>query len=192
MRKVLNQDDELSLINQMKGGEMEAFDALYWHYQHSVYRNIFQLIKDEASAEDMLQEVFISLWEKRESIDSTRSLGGWLFISSYNRAINFLKKKNRERLASQLVAELFTESSQEETIKEMRMQELEKAIENLPQQKQRVFQMCKVQGLSYAETASILQISKHTVKEHVSGAMIIIRDQLLKIPLVALIFTFLK
>lgn len=176
----------------MKSGEIEAFDALYWHYQHSVYRNIFQLIKDEASAEDMLQEVFISLWEKRESIDSARSLGGWLFISSYNRAINFLKKKNRERVASLLVAELFTESSQEETLKEMRMQELEKAIENLPQQKQRVFQLCKVQGLSYAETASILQISKHTVKEHVSGAMSIIRDQLLKVPLVTLIFTFLK
>lgn len=192
MRKVLTIDDELSLINEMKQGEMGAFDALYWHYQSSVYKNIFNLIKDETSSEDILQEVFITLWEKKESIDSNRSLGGWLFVSSYNRAINFLKKKLRGSITSEMISEIFSENEDEKSLKEVRMQEMEKAIENLPEQKQKVFYLCKVKGFTYAETASKLQISKHTVKEHVTGAMSSIRNQLLKVPLIGLLFAFLN
>lgn len=192
MRKAIDQNEEFSLISRMKEGEIDAFDALYWHYQGAVFKNIFNLIKDEISSEDILQEVFISLWENRISIDSNRSLGGWLFTTSYNRAINFLKKKSKDRLSIDLLSDFFSESTLEESVKELRIQNLEKAIESLPQQKKKVFYLCKIEGLSYAETASIMKISKNTVKDHISEAMSIIKSQLLKSPLIALIFAFLK
>ena len=191
MKRVFNTSDECSLINKMKEGNIEAFDALYWHYQRSVFNNIFNLIREEASSEDVLQEVFITLWEKRESIDANRSLGGWLFVTSYNRAINLLKKKLREKIASDLIADVFLQRNSEDTLKEIRMQELEKAIERLPEQKQKVFYLCKLKGLTYAEAASTLQISKNTVKEHLSGAIRSIRDQMLKIPGIGLAITIL-
>lgn len=191
MKIIFNTKDECFLISKMKEGDIEAFDALYWHYQKAVFNNIFNLIKEEASSEDLLQEVFITLWEKREGIDENRSLGGWLFVSSYNRAVNFLKKKLRERIASELITEVFLQPSGEDSLKEIRMLELEKAIEKLPEQKQKVFYLCKLKGLTYAEAASTLRISKNTVKEHLSGAISSIRDHMLKIPGIGLIIALL-
>ena len=86
--------------------------------------------------------------EKRESIDANRSLGGWLFVTSYNRAVNLLKKKLREKIASDLITDVFLQPNGEDILKEIRMQELEKAIGRLPEQKQKVFYLCKLKGLT--------------------------------------------
>lgn len=140
-----------------------------------------QLVRDTGAAEDILQEVFLALWEKRESIKTDASVGGWLFVSSYNRSVNFLKKRLREKAAADLIRDAFGADDREAVMsREMRLQELEEAIENLPGQKRKVFYLCKLKGYTYEEAAVALNISRHTVKEYLSEAVHSIRDQMIR------------
>ena len=184
---------EQELISHLKLGDIQAFDELYWKYQKAVYQNIFKLIKDSDATEDILQEVFIGLWEKKDNIDPDRSVGGWLFVSSYNRSINALKKKLRESLALKNFQQQEISATDEQDISDLQLQVLEKAMDQLSPQKRRVFELCKMKGKSYEETASEMHISKHTVKEYLSEANSFIRDYVrqnpeLKISVVALFF----
>ena len=144
---------EEELLTRLLQGDIKAFDELYWKYQKAVYLNVLKLTKDISVAEDIVQEVFISLWEKRNTIDTSRSVSGWLFVSSYNRTINVLKKKLRESLAPIEVDELSEESEPQPHIEDLQLDILEKAIAQLPPQKRRVFELCKLQGKTYEEAA---------------------------------------
>jgi RNA polymerase sigma factor (sigma-70 family) len=92
------QDSETEVIKALASGKIEAFDALYHQYKKQVYRNIFKLVRNSDAAEDLLQEVFITLWENRSELQSDRSVAGWLFVVSHNKAQSFLRKKVRESL----------------------------------------------------------------------------------------------
>lgn len=174
------EDEEKVLLSRLQQGEMAAFDQLYWHYQKAVYQNALKLTHDTQIAEDIVQEVFISLWEKRDSIDASRPVGGWLFVSSYNRAINALKKKLREAKAIQKMGE--AAEMNEPDLSGIQYAILEKAILTLSPQKRRVFELCKLQGRSYEEAAREMNISKHTVKEYLSSAISAIKEFAEKYP----------
>src|SRR3954466_9499324 len=92
-----NLDSEL--IVQLQQSQIMAFDALYWKYHEPVYRNILKFTKDTVAAEDILQEVFTRLWEKRATIKSDQSVAGWLFVVSFNLSVNHTRKKLREQTA---------------------------------------------------------------------------------------------
>lgn len=171
---------EKELLFRMKNGDILAFDEIFWLYQKAVYGNALKIVRNNQLAEDIVQEVFISLWEKRESIDIERSVGGWLFVSSYNRAVNELKKKLRESLAIQQMQEKDTEEDAEPDLSGIQLNILEKAIAQLSVQKRRVFELCKLQGRSYEEASREMGISKHTVKEYLSGAVRSIKEYALK------------
>ncbi|MEI7420880.1 MAG: sigma-70 family RNA polymerase sigma factor [Prolixibacteraceae bacterium] len=157
-------------------GNIDAFDDIYWKYQRAIYLNSFRITRDEVIAQDIVQEVFISLWEKRQSINPDLPLAGWLFVSSYNRSLNILKKKLRESVAiDQLTSEdIMTDIATD--IPEKQLLILEAAIDLLSPQKRRVFELCKLQGKSYEEAAKEMQISKNTVKEYLSEAIMIIKE----------------
>ena len=163
---------------------MQAFDELYWKYQKAVFQNVFRLTRDALIAEDIVQEVFITLWEKRHSLDDDRSVGGWLFVSSYNRAVNALKKKLRESLAIKKIAapEEADATDSESDFTDVQLAILEKAIVQLSPQKRKVFELCKLQGKSYEEAAKALGISRHTVKEYLSASVHFIKDYVAKHP----------
>lgn len=185
--------DELQLIKKMAEGDMNSFDAIYWKYYKAVHGNILKLVQDNASAEDILQDVFLSLWENREKIDAARSLAGWLFVTSYNRSMTFLKRRLREKMTPVLHVEGSVEITIGQPLAEIQLKELEKAISTLSPQKQKVFYMCKLKGLSYAETADQLKISRHTVKEYLAAAFQSIKEQMMKSPSVGLVaWIFLK
>ena len=182
--------DELQLIRKMAEGDMNSFDAIYWKYYKAVHGNILKLVQDNASAEDILQDVFLSLWENREKIDVARSLAGWLFVTSYNRSMTFLKKRLREKVLSNFVEQDAVEMTIGQSLTDIRLNELEKAVSKLSLQKQKVFYMCKLKGLSYAETAEQLKISRHTVKEYLAAAFQSIKEQMMKSPSVGLVAWF--
>lgn len=173
---------EEDLLSRMAKDDMQAFDELYWKYQQAVYQNTFKLTRENSIAEDIVQEVFISLWEKRQTIDTTRSVGGWLFVSSYNRAVNALKKKLRESLAVRKMQVVETDAEAEPDLTGIQLTILEKAIGELPPQKRKVFELCKLQGKSYEEAAKEMGISKHTIKEYLSGAISSIKQYALNHP----------
>lgn len=165
----LYDDDCLAALLQEGNGE--AFDAIYHRYHAALYRNILSVTKDAAAAEDLVQDTFIAFWQKRGSIDGKRSLAGWLFVISYNLSVNWLKRRTVHAKAVEYLATLAPDPGETAGEYEPQMALVEQAIAQLPAQKKRVLELCKLEGRSYAAAAREMNISSHTVKEYLSLAM---------------------
>jgi len=164
------QHTEPHLIQQLAQGSASAFDQLYYRYYEPVRLNILKITRDEIVADDILQEVFILLWEKREKFAAYEKIGGWLFVTSYNRSLNYLRHLSVERLQQKTSAimDISRDWPLEDSSQEVQWKLLEEAIAQLPPQRRRVFELCRFEGKSYEEAASELSISKNTVKEHLA------------------------
>jgi RNA polymerase sigma factor (sigma-70 family) len=169
----MNEYTDTELFVLLKKDDEKAFYQIYLKYHSPLYKNIFKLLKDGNQAENILQEVFITLWEKRNILDPNHLvLSNWLFTVSYNKSLTFLKKSLREancfkefEIASQ------NNDDDELTLKEAQLKILDAALSRLSPQQKKVFELCKLNGKSYLEAAQELNISKHTVKEYLSIAV---------------------
>ncbi|EOR93054.1 RNA polymerase ECF-type sigma factor [Arcticibacter svalbardensis MN12-7] len=154
----------------------EGFESLYWNYHQLIYLNIYKFVKNKEESQDILQDVFVTLWESRAMIKE-QSVSGWLFVISFNKALNHIKKKQRITAVQDQVASAYISSHErEEDTLDGYYQILKSAIADLSPQKQKVFKLCKLEGRSYEEAAEELNISRHTVKEYLSLAMFSVRD----------------
>ena len=172
-------DINKTTICELNNGNFAAFDILYKQYHKVVYSNISKFILQADIAEDILQDVFMSLWENRRKMDPSKDVGGWLFVVSYNKSIAFLKKRVKENI-------LFTENISEAiiadetaitgSISEIQLEHLKEAINSLSPRKRKVFQLCRLEGKSYSEVASILGLSNETIKEYMKDSMKFIRN----------------
>ena len=170
----LYSDQELTSL--LKKGDRLAFDELYWKYHQAVFRNIFKFTKDNQAAMDILQDVFTALWDKRDKLNADQSVSGWLFVVSFNQSINYTKKKLKEANYLQTLSVVEMETDEEPNIADIQYEHLEQALKQISPQRRRVFELCKLEGKTYEEAAAEMNISKHTVKEYMSGAMISIKE----------------
>ena len=164
------------LARRLIAGDIAAFDEIYRRNFHPVYCNALKITREVSLAEDALQEVFIILWEKRSTIDPEKSLAGWLFIICYHQSINILRKKLRESLLYKELQQPDEYSMEEEIKYGKQWKILENALSSLSPQRRRVFELCKLEGKTYEETALELRISKYTVKEYLSSAVAAIKE----------------
>ena len=159
--------------------DLSAFDGLYHQYHHAVYSNIRKLIRQEQAAEDILQEVFLALWENRHKLDSAK-VAGWLFVTSYNKSIKYLKRKKRESAIPLVDELLYNNIREEETTGEdwhrFRVSMIEDAVNHLPERKKQVFRLCRYEGKSCDEVAQIMDISPTSVKDYLKQSNRFIKD----------------
>jgi RNA polymerase sigma-70 factor (ECF subfamily) len=164
--------DDTRLAAALTMDDTRAFDALYDKYHNVVFANIYKLIRHQESAEDILQDVFVALWENRKKIDLGRSIGGWLFVVSHNKAIKFLNKAIREKIETleESMLNIEATSENESLYLEYHSNLISEAIDNLSPKKKQVFTLCKLEGKTYEQAALEAGISPHTVKEYVGAA----------------------
>ena len=158
--------------------DLADFDSLYYRYYQAVYANIYKMVNQQQCAEDILQEVFLSLWENRKSLDMEK-VAGWLFVVSYNKAATSLKKKLKEPAI--LVQEaglpdtMLLPAETDEQLYQLRLSVVEEAINHLPARKKEVFRLCRFEGRSYDEVAELLGISVMSVKDYLKQSTQFIR-----------------
>ena len=181
------------LVERLKNGDRAAFDALYWQYHEVVYRNILKFTKEPVAAEDILQEVFTKVWEKRADINPSQSFAGWIFVISFRLSVNYTRKRLREQTLHKKLLNLDTDQSINggPELYEQQYQLLEKAIAQLTPQKRKVVTLCKLEGKTYEEAACELKISRNTVKEHLQAAMVNLNEYVRKNPTHASVVFFL-
>ena len=134
----------MTLSDLLSKDEVRAFDTLYYKYYKAVFANIFKIVQQQEAAEDILQDVFAALWENRQKLDPQRSVGGWLFVVSYNKAIKFLRMSVRKKMMP--LGEKLPEPSDipddREDVVEYQTHLINSAIESLPPAKRQVFILC--------------------------------------------------
>lgn len=171
-------NDEAVLLGKLQGGDAEAFITLYNQYSPSLYTYILHFINTPALAEDVLQDVFIKIWEIRERIKPELSFSGYLYRITRNHVFKLLKKITAdESLRLRVMQDLYQQTTDADTLLQWKQYEtlLHTAIDRLPPQRQKVFRLCREELKSYEEVARELGISRNTVKEHMMLAMKSIR-----------------
>jgi RNA polymerase sigma-70 factor (ECF subfamily) len=170
--------EEISLRKEIANGSESAFEKLFRLYYSSLTGYAFNILKDRDLAEGTAQEVFVKFWEKRSEISIEQSLKAYLFRAVFNKCMNLKKhdevKKNyqTEKLAT---ADQYSDSS----LTQWELQEkIELAIQQLPEQCQKIFRLCKIDGMKYKEIADELGISIKTVENQMGKALKILRKSL--------------
>lgn len=161
------------LIGRFRRGDMDAFRKIYDSYSQALFRFANSYLKDSFEAEEIVQDVFLKVWEKREDVDVQKSLKSYLYRITVNKVFNELKhrvvKQKYEKHAQNL--DQVTGETPESSIQ---FQELNKKLDilltKLPEQQRTIFIMSRWKGLTNAEIAEQLNLSVRTVENQIYRA----------------------
>lgn len=171
-----------NIILQLKQDNKYAFKQLYEQYYSRVVAFIVGMVKKEDIANDLAQDVFVSLWLGRKRLDISQNLQNYIFVASRNAAINYLKKEfaHVHEQIETVQEKIYVESNVEDSIfaREINLL-IEMVVSDMPKQRQLIYRMSREEGLSNNEIANKLGISKRSVENQLSIALKEIRQSIL-------------
>ena len=173
--------NEELLVKELVQGSQDAFQAIFMHYYPKVHNFVYGLVKSQQDAEDISQEVFSKVWGSRSMFADVRNLGAYLFILSKNTTFNFLEARQIriERLNEKPFEEEAHDSPDEDLIAKDLQLLIDMVVANMPPQRKLIYQLSREAGLSNAEIAEKLDLSKKTVENHLNLALKELRKILL-------------
>ncbi len=177
-------------IGLLKEGDAKAFDLLFGRYAKRLYGFAAGYLKSKEEAEEIVQEVFLKIWENRIELSAQKSLESYLFTIARNGILNTIRKSKSEKVYLNYAK--LNPSKDVLLDKELDFRELEKAyhivIEQLPPRRKEIYLLSKAQSLSNAEIASKLNISVKTVENQMTSALAEIRKNLRSLGFSGIIF----
>lgn len=166
-------NDEKELLMQLREGNAQALDYFYHQYSLRIYRKLLKMVRVETIAEELVQDVFVRIWDKRHQIDPDRSFRSYLFTIAQNLVYDLYRKVAREERLQEVIkdasSEIYMHVEEGVFLKET-SEILNKAINNLPSQQKLVFTLCKLEGKSYEDASATLGISTSTINNHIVKA----------------------
>ena len=172
---------EKSIVNKFKSGDKKAFEYIFklYYNQLCLYAQSIILVKE--SAEDLVKDFFVSIWEIHDKVNIKTSLKGYLYQGIKNKCLNFIRDKkeivgeyheeDQIELLYKPVDSFILERIYSEELKEI----LKNTIEEFPEQRKLVFKLSRYDNLSHGEIAKKLDISPNTVKVQIYRALMQIR-----------------
>ncbi len=172
--------EEHILFEKIKKGDEKAFERLFHTYYSHLCLFAEHYVRNQAEAEEIVQDIFVRLWENRKRIVIATSVKNYLFRSVKNRSLNFLQHKKIEtRYAEELLSEA-EQNTPDDTgfIESELLHKIEESIKSMPEKRQEIFRLSREEGLKYREIAEKLDISIKTVETHMGLAIKTLRDKL--------------
>jgi RNA polymerase sigma-70 factor (ECF subfamily) len=172
--------DERELLDRLRQGNDAAYEAIFRQWYGPLVATTAALLRDSAAAEEVVQDVLLELWRRRESLTLEQSLRAYLFQATRNRALNYLRRQRVEARGEPTIAASMPTPDQADA--EARQAELREAIHSaiagLPDRCREVFELSRIQGLKYTEIATELGISVKTVEAQMGKALRVMREKL--------------
>ena len=171
---------ETGIVVAIEKGWQLQFEHVFKEHFKSLHSYAYTIVKDDIMAEELVQNVFYKLWEKKGQIEVNQSITGYLYRSVHNESLNHLKHlKVREAHQAYVKHQPQGSNNAAEQIKLRDLKRhLDKALSELPEQCRTVFQMSRFEELKYQEIADRLQISIKTVENHMGKALRLLRQKL--------------
>ena len=191
MKKTL----ELELVlSKLADGDKAAIEELYNYYYPRLYNFSRTFLKLKEGIDDILQEVFIKIWQNRKNIKTPDTFNSYIFIITRNLLLNELRSRLNNKKMKDKVGKLaisveysFIEQSEFHDLKE----KIDIAISQLPLRQKEIFILSRVDGLSHKEIAEKLAIQSKTVEYHIARSIVFLKENLKNYDLVTILFIYL-
>ncbi|MXN92341.1 RNA polymerase sigma-70 factor [Flavobacterium sp. Sd200] len=169
---------DIELIEQIKNDDEGAFTVIYKKNWEIMYLAAYNLVKDKSVSEDIVQEVFVSLWQRRAKLEIKVSIKSYLYTSTIYKVYDHLKKN--KKLLKQELFDNNIEAANPETklMHEELIHYLDTVVDSLPAKCKEVYKLSRENMLSNKEIADHLDISQRTVEGHISKALKILKESL--------------
>jgi RNA polymerase sigma-70 factor (family 1) len=173
--------DERTLLRCVANADEHAFKLLYTAYAPKLYTVALKYLRSPASAQDVVQEIFIKVWKARKQLATIQNFSAYVYVMGRNVILNELRKK-----ATGSITEYLLQLQEPSLLPDVQLRQKEiaafirEAITSLPPQQQKVYLLSREQELSHKEIAKKLGITYNTVREHMSAALTNIRKSLVQ------------
>lgn len=159
------------LLERLRNGDYEAFSAIYRRYSPQIYRTILTLLGNSDMAEDVVQDLFLTIWERRETIDPTRNFEGYIAVIARNLAYRYIEEAmtrftvtdDIDKATDKHAAGSAADSAEAASLNQYIM----RVLDAQPEMRRKVFVMSRFDNMTYAEIARSLNISERTVEAHI-------------------------
>ena len=176
-------NDEAALLSRLRDGDAAAFDSVFRRWYPSLVQFGQRILGDRAQAEEIVQDVFLELWRRRETLGETTSAHAWLFLAARNRAFNVLRRQRMITRVTPRVNVSIERARSDETgdvlgvIAEAELHDaITRAVAALPPTCREVFLLSRRRGLRHVQIAAQLDISVKAVEAHITRALRQLRD----------------
>ena len=167
--------NENELLAKVAEGDHRAFGVLFEQRQQLIFNIAYKLTKSRTSSKEIVQDVFLKIWTKREELQAVDNFGAYINRMARNQSIDALRLLAREALRTVQLQEEQLEKGDSQTEETLQLKEtgrvLRLALESLSPQQRKVYELCHEQGLKYEEAARELGLSRGTVHSHMKQAL---------------------
>lgn len=177
----VNKYNDIDLVKRLQENEEEALTIIYKEYWEIMYLAAYNLVKDKSVCEDIVQEVFISLWQRRAKIQIKVSLKSYLYTSTVYKVYDHFsknKKMLKDELFDNFENKIETSNPETKLMHEELIYHLDSIVDSLPDKCREVYKLSRENMLSNKEIAEQLNISQRTVEGHISKALKILKESL--------------
>jgi len=189
-----NNDQVKLIVSGLKEGSKDAFHLLFKMYAPKIHSFAFSYLKNKDDAEELLQELFLKIWDIRATLDDSKNIKSLLFKICVNLIYDFLRRKNIEQAYLAYAGyndPSNADSTWHEVIYRDMLLHLNELVETMPYQRRNIFRLSKEEGLTNEEIAIRLQISKRTVENQLYRAISFLRERIGQSSLPVLLFFYL-
>jgi RNA polymerase sigma-70 factor (ECF subfamily) len=176
-----NHTDDV-LLNLMRNDDQEAFTLLYRRYWEELFVTAAKALRSQQEAEDVVQDVFLSIWNRRKELNIEGSLDAYLQVSVRYKAIHYIEKNITRRDYLALLTDVTVNNLPATAEIKLQLREVQQTIHNtvaqMPPKMREVYRLSRQEHLTHKEIANKLGISVETVKKHIQHAMQLIKTAL--------------
>ncbi len=161
------------LIQKVKRGDEMAFKTLFHTYADRLFSYIFNILKNEANAEEVVQDCFMAVWKNRSRIDLSKDFEAYLFTIAKRRSFNKLRADKRTAKIDGFTTDMASEqiSAIDQLIQNELEEQVQQQVEMLPARQKQIFALSRVEGKSNNEISLQLKLSVQTVKNQISNSL---------------------
>jgi len=189
VEKLLHTEKEL--VRKLKDGDSFAFEVLFYKYRNKIKGFAKKMVPSQIDPEEIVQEVFVRVWIKKESINPDKDFQSYLFSIAKHLILDHLKSAVNRKLyfvGEHFQHDLLAEVGLDTTIPENAEEKLLSLIEQIPERRREIFRLSRFEGLSYKQIAERLNISENTVDSQIRNAQAFLRKEFRKIVVLAFLY----
>lgn len=165
-----------SLISELNAGSEKAYDALFHRFYGRLCVFALKFVHDHDSAEEIVGEAMVVMWERREKFEHMLGLKSYLYTTVRNASLDFIKRSGRTTPLDNLNHDTLLGATDDFIVEEEVHATLYQALQSLPEKSRRVFELSCIEELKYSEIADDMGISLNTVKSQRARAIQLLRD----------------